>query len=176
LQTEVVRRLVDLEETDADILREVEETLQARLSQQVELQRRRVAGLAAVAGILQAADGRTSIQILDNLAAHDRDLAERLGSRPLAFEELAAADDRLLAAVVERAERDLLLTALIGAAPKLVERITGRFSAAEAERARRQLDHPGPIRLRDVEEAREQIARLAQRGMPGKQENLHPVS
>ena len=89
LQTEVVRRLVDLEETDAEILREVEETLQARLSEQVELQRRRVAGLAAVAGILQAADGRTGMQILDNLATHDRALAERLGSRPLAFDDLA---------------------------------------------------------------------------------------
>ena len=176
LQTEVVRRLVDLEETDAEILREVEETLQARLSQQVEMQRRRVAGLAAVAGILEAADGRTGMEILDNLATHDRDLAERLGSRPLAFEELAVADDRVLVAVVKTAEPNLLFTALIGATPKLVERITGLLSAAEAERVRRQLDHPGPIRLRDVEEAREQIARLAQREMAGKQENLHPVS
>ena len=69
LQNEVVRRLVDLEETDPEILREVEQALQSRLSEQVQMQRRRVAGLAAVAGILQASDGRTGMQILDNLAA-----------------------------------------------------------------------------------------------------------
>ena len=68
MQAEVVRRLVDLEETAPEILREVEEALQSRLSQQVQMQRRRVAGLAAVAGILQAADGRTGMEILDNLA------------------------------------------------------------------------------------------------------------
>ena len=56
------------------------------------MQRRRVAGLAAVAGILQAADGRTGMQILDNLAAHDHALAERLRPQPLAFDDLADAD------------------------------------------------------------------------------------
>ena len=98
LQTDVVHRLVDLEETDPEILRAVEETLEARLSKQVQMQRRRVAGLAAVAGILQASDGRASMQILDNLTAHDRQLAERLTPRPLAFEDLVDADHRVLAA------------------------------------------------------------------------------
>ncbi len=165
LQAEVVRRLVDLEETAPEILREVEEALQSRLSQQVQMQRRRAAGLSAVANILQAADGRTGMQILDNLATHDQALAERLGPQPLAFDDLADADSRVLAALVRSADRGLLLTALIGAAPDLVKRILGEVSPAEAQRVRGQLDHPGPLRLRDVEEARRQIARLAQREM-----------
>ena len=129
------------------------------------MQRRRVAGLAAVAGILQAADGRTGMQILDNLAAHDHALAERLGPQPLAFDDLADADERVLAAVVRSADRNVLATALVGAAPELVDRVLGELPPAEAAQARRQLDHPGPLRLRDVEEARRQIARLAQREM-----------
>jgi flagellar motor switch protein FliG len=165
LQAEVVRRLVDLEETAPEILREVEEALQSRLSQQVQMQRRRAAGLSAVANILQAADGRTGMQILDNLATHDQALAERLGPQPFSFDELAGADTRVLAALVRSADRGLLLTALIGAAPDLVERVLGEISPAEAQRIRGQLDHPGPLRLRDVEEARQQIARLAQREM-----------
>ncbi len=163
LQTEVVHRLVDLEETDPEILREVEEALEARLSQQVYMQRRRVAGLAAVTGILEAADGRTGMQILDNLAATDRCLAERLGPRPMAFDDLTDADDGLLRDVARTADWELLMTAMLGAAPELVERLLGQLSAAEAQRARRQLKHPEPVRLRDVEEARRQIARLAQR-------------
>ena len=81
VQVDVIHRLVDLEETDPEILREVEETLRSRLSQQVEMQRRRVAGLQAVAGILKATDGRVGMQILDNLASRDRALAEKLGPR-----------------------------------------------------------------------------------------------
>ena len=176
LQSDVVRRLVDLEETDPQILREVEDALEQRLSQQVQMQRRRVAGLAAVAGILQASDGRTGMQILDNLATHDRALAERLGPRPIAFDDLADVDQSVLAALVEKAEWSLLVTALIGAAPDLTERILAHLPASEAQQARQQLDQPGPIRLRDVEEARRQIARLAQREMPRIQRQLHPAA
>ncbi|MGA2035513.1 MAG: hypothetical protein ABSG68_24965, partial [Thermoguttaceae bacterium] len=42
LQVDVIHRLVDLEETDPQILREVEESLYARFSQQIEMQRRPV--------------------------------------------------------------------------------------------------------------------------------------
>ena len=34
---------------------------------------------------------------------------------------------------------------------------------ADARAIRHKLDHPGPIRLRDVEEARRQVARIASR-------------
>ena len=55
-----------------------------------------MAGLQAVAGILEAADGRTGMLILDNLAARDRSLAERLGPRPIEFDDLADLDDDVL--------------------------------------------------------------------------------
>ena len=55
-------------------------------------------------------------------------LAERLGPQPLAFDDLAEADTRVLAAVVRAADRDLLLTALVGAAPELVERVLADVS------------------------------------------------
>jgi flagellar motor switch protein FliG len=163
VQVDVIHRLVDLEETDPAILREVEEALRARLSQQVEMQRRRVSGLHAVAGILKATDGRMGMQILDNLAHRDRDLAEKLGPRAMRFDDLADLDEKLLAAVFEEAGPDLILPALFGAAPELVDRMLAGMSPADARSIRHELDHPGPIRLRDVEEARRQIARIATR-------------
>lgn len=163
LQTEVVHRLIDLEETDPAILREVERALESRLSQQVRMQRRRVAGIHALTGILDAADRRVGMQILDNLAAHDQPLAERLGLPRFRFDDLARLDDAGLAAVFQAAQSELMMTALVGAEPELVDRILRRLSEPEARSVRRRLDHPGPLRLSDVEDAREQIAGLAQR-------------
>ncbi len=163
LQVDVIHRLVDLEETDPEILREVEEALRSRLSQQVEMQRRRVTGLQAVAGILQATDGRVGMQILDNLASRDRALAEKLGPRQLAFNDLADLDERVLAEVFDEAGPELMLPALFGAAPGLVSRVLARMPQADARAIRHKLDHPGPIRLGDVEEARRQVARIASR-------------
>jgi flagellar motor switch protein FliG len=162
-QVEIIRRLVDLEETDPEILREVERGLQSRLSQQVRMQRSRVAGLAAVDGILKAAGGRAAVQILDNLAHYDRSLAERLSPPPLAFDRLEDLDDEALDAVLEAAEPRLVRLALVGAAPQLIDRFVANMSPAEADRVRYELDHPGPIRLSDMEAARRQLADLAGR-------------
>lgn len=163
VQNEVIHRLVDLEETDPEILREVEEALRARLSQPIEMQRRRMAGLQAVVDILEAADGRTGMQILDNLAAHDRKLAERLGPRPLRFDDLPDLSDELLDEVFETAGREWMIPALIGAPPALVDRVLAFRPPIQAQAIRKELNHPGPIRLSDVEEARREIARIAQR-------------
>ena len=162
-QVEVIQRLVDLEETDAEILREVERGLQARLSQQVRMQRRRVAGLAAVDGILKAAGSHAAVQMLDNLARYDRSLAERLSPPPLAFERLEDLDDDALGAVFQAADPGLVRLALVGAPPELIDRYVAGMSPAEADRVRYELDHPGPIRLSDVEAARRQLADLARR-------------
>jgi len=163
LQVEVVHRLVDLEETDPEILREVEEALQSRLSQQVPMQRRRVAGMKAVAEILKASGGRLGTRILDNLAAHDQPLAERLSPQACQFGDLLRLDDGELSAVFRAAGPELTMTALVGAAPELIDRVLRRLPPSEAENVRRQLDHPGPLRLSDVEAARHEIAQRAQR-------------
>ncbi|MGA2253104.1 MAG: FliG C-terminal domain-containing protein [Thermoguttaceae bacterium] len=162
-QVDVIHRLVDLEETDPEILREVEEALRSRLSQQVEMQRRRVAGLQAVAGILQATDGRVGMQILDNLASCDHALAEKLGPRTLTFNDLADLDETSLAAIFDEAGSELMLPALFGAVPELVSRVLAHIPQADAKSIRHKLDHPDPIRLSDVEEARRQVARIASR-------------
>ena len=162
-QVEVIHRLVDLEETDAEILREVERGLQSRLSQQVQMQRRRMTGLAAVDGILKAAGSRAAVQILDNLTHYDRSLAERLGPPPLPFDRLEDLADDALSAVFQAAESGLVRLALVGASPQLIERFVAHMSPAEAHRVRYELDHPGPIRLSDVEAARRQLADLARR-------------
>jgi len=163
VQVDVIHRLVDLEETDPEILREVEEALRSRLAQKVEMQRRRVAGLQAVAGILQATDGRVGMQILDNLANCDRALAEKLGPRTLTFNDLADLDNTSLTAVFEEAGPELMLPALFGATPDLVSRVLAGLPQADARAVRHKLDHPDPIRLSDVEEARRQVARIASR-------------
>lgn len=163
VQAEVVHRLIDLEETDAEILGEVEQALRSRLSEQVQMQRRRVAGMKAVAEILNASDREVGMQILESLGAHDRRLAERLSPPSFRFDDLEGLDDRALSEVFRAASAELTMTALIGASPRLVEGVLRSLPRSEADSLRYRLNHPGPIRLRDVEQAREQIAALARR-------------
>lgn len=82
VQADVIRRLVALEEADPETLREVERALETQLMHQVPMRRRRVAGMQAITGILDACDERIGTQILDNLAHYDGALAQRLVAMP----------------------------------------------------------------------------------------------
>ena len=160
-QVDVVRRLVDLEETDPEILRDVERGLEKRLSELVRMQRRRVAGLSAVAGILEASEQRIGMQLLDNLARHDRSLADGLMPEPFEFTDLLALDDHTLAKVLAAAELELVILALVGSPPEWSGRLVGLLPEPEARQVNRALASPGPTRLSDVEEARRRLAELA---------------
>lgn len=184
LQVEVVRCLVNLEETDPEILQEVEQALESRLSEQILMQRKRVAGLTAVAGIIEASDRGVGIQILDNIASQDRQLAQRLGGpQQIEFDDLFQLDDVGLATVLGTADPQLVILALTGAPPSSIERILAKLPEREATIVRHELDHLGPTRLSDVEEARRRLAQLAQRlaveqriELPHKQANRLPLA
>ena len=187
MQTEVVRRLVDLEETDPEILLEIERELQKRLSQQIHMERRRVAGVPAVAGILEAADSEIGSTILNNLAAHDRRLAQRLaavapsnGQRPIQntieqrfsqqpeavrvdFTDLAAMDADTLYTVNENVRPEIIVLALLGAPAHLMDRILRQMPQTQAAAIRHEIENIGPVRLGDVEEARRRLVETVER-------------
>jgi flagellar motor switch protein FliG len=164
LQIEVARRLVDLEETDADVLREVESGLEAWLAEQVRGESRQTAGVAALVNILGAANPQARQHILANLARHDRELACQLESPagpPLSFSDFERMDTASLAVVLHHADTEVLLLALAGAMPRFAERAIEMFSPGEAQALRKALCNLGPTRLSDVEESQQQLAELA---------------
>jgi len=163
LQAEVVRRLIDLEEIDPEVLAEVEAALQARLNKQVPMQRRRVAGIGAVSGILQSCAGPVGMQIIENLSAYDPKLAEQLAPPSVDFDDLSLLDDASLALVFRTAGDELTQVALIGAPPRLVTRLIGRLPIEQAAALREAIELPGVIRLSDVEDARAEVAEVARR-------------
>lgn len=166
LQADVVRRLVELDEMHPTILREVERGLESRISAQSHRERRRAAGVAAVSRIFDAADRRLVQTILSNLALHDRELADqfvRPSHQPqLRYEDLAALDDETLLTIYGQAGPELAVLALAGSSVELVDRILARLPAKQARLLRHELDHLGPTRLSDVEQAQQELVRLAQ--------------
>ncbi len=161
LQADVLRRLMSLDQADPEILLEVERGLESRLREQSQVERRRDAGLASIARMLESAAPNVRRAILANLATHDRHLAGRLRSPSVRFEDLQELDDEALAAVLAAAEPEVARLALAGASPALVDRVLAQLQPAEARKVRRLIERLGPTRLSDVEEAQAELARIA---------------
>lgn len=163
LQIEVARRLIDLDEADPEILREVEQGLEAWLGQQVRGDRRRAAGLAALNNILGAASPQTKQHILANLTRHDRELAAQLKGPQvpaMTFAEIEQLDSAALSVVLRHASRELLVLALAGSGLGFAERIFDLCEPAEAAALTGALRNLGPTRLSDVEQAQRELAEL----------------
>jgi flagellar motor switch protein FliG len=161
VQVEVIRRLVDLDEADPRVLREVERGLESWLSEQSRDRQRRAAGLAAVSAILTAASGGTRRNILTNLTRHDRALAGKLRPDRFHFADLIELDDSTVLAVLKAADPELIVLALAGARAELVQRITRQLPTEQGRALTKALVHLGPTRLADVEESQQALADLA---------------
>ncbi|HEY2882378.1 MAG TPA: FliG C-terminal domain-containing protein [Pirellulales bacterium] len=166
-QTDVVRRLVDLEETDPQVLREVELAVEAALMKQ-QPGRRRVAGMAAVSAILNASDRTARRQILNNLATHDRPLAHKLMPSPppprqFTFVEVCQLPPAPLVRVVRAAGLQTVVLAMAGAAAGVVDDLLDQLEPHEADRISNRLTNLGPVRLIDIDRAQEDLAHTADR-------------
>lgn len=161
LQVEVVQRLIDLDQADPEMVREVERGLQSRMLEQAVTERRRESGLQSMVRILDAARPALRRTIMANVARHDHSLARRLRPQQFEFDDLRGVDDATLAAILAAAGSELARLALAGADEELVARILGPLTPMEAKKMRRMIENLGPVRLSDVGEAQREIARIA---------------
>ncbi|QDU94587.1 FliG C-terminal domain-containing protein [Lignipirellula cremea] len=240
LQGDVLRRIAELDQTDPELIQEIEHEIESLLADQIQSHQRRAAGLAAVSAILNEA-GQQRESLLRNLsqneneltlALHDYEQEHRLpsslpasrlpvsslrpsadttaaapsfaptppaGSVPaaasgeassstvphpttsqaasvppdtaptktsptfaaMAFTELSELDDKSLAAVLAQADPRITLFALAGADPAFVERIAQRLPRRERKALASRIQHIGPLRLSDIEQAQQYLAHVA---------------
>jgi flagellar motor switch protein FliG len=178
MQADVARRLIHLDETDPDVLREIEAAIDQWLKRHNVRTQRRGAGVAALRSILESADRRTQQNLLTNLSAGERRLVKQ--HRPLVrpaetaacripkprrsdfrFADLMQFDDHALSTTLHRADAEVLILALAAVDPQWVTRIERLLPIEAARMLRYGLEHLGPIRLSDVEAAQQQLASLA---------------
>lgn len=180
LQAEVARRLVDLEEMDADVLREIESAIDDWLHRHHLHGQRRRAGMTALRNILEAADRHTQDNLLSTLSTRERRLVRQPTPKPpqqppqpqpptpvrqmgYRFADLMRFDDHALGITLHRADAEVLILALAAVDPEWTSRIERLLPVEAARMLRYGLGHLGPIRLSDVETAQQQLADLATR-------------
>jgi flagellar motor switch protein FliG len=102
-------------------------------------------------------DSTTSREILENIEENDAKLVEQIRHLMFVFEDLLLLSEDGLKEVLARVDRKLLTVALKGTSDKLRSRFLGCMSQRGAEMLREDMEALGPVKIKEVDAAQQQI-------------------
>jgi flagellar motor switch protein FliG len=158
LQADVANRIAIMDRTSPNIIRQVEATLERKLSsvlQPTELST--VGGLEPLVEIINRSDRATERLILEGLSGRNPELAEQIRSKMFMFEDILGLEDRAIQLVLRQVETSDLATALKGVRPDVQQKVMKNLSERAAENLVEEIDLLGPVRLSSVEEAQAKV-------------------
>lgn len=162
-QLEVIKRIANMEQTNPEVIREVEQGLESRLSSMLMQSTEKAGGVPTVAEILNLADRATEKGIMEGLESDDPDLVEEIRRLMFVFEDIKMVNDKGIQAVLKEVENDELSLALKTASDELQQKIFGNMSERAAGMIKEDMEFMGPVRVSDVEQAQQRIVDIVRR-------------
>ncbi|WP_374720557.1 flagellar motor switch protein FliG [Parageobacillus toebii] len=163
MQADIARRIALMDSTSPDIINEVEQILERKLSTTVVQDYTQAGGIEAVVEVLNQVDRSTERTILDALEIQDPELAEEIKKRMFVFEDIVTLDNRAIQRVIREVDNNDLMLALKVASDEVKEIVFRNMSTRMAETFKEEMEFMGPVRLRDVEEAQSRIVAVIRR-------------
>lgn len=162
-QIDVIRRVATMEQTNPDVVRDVELSLERRMTSTFNQQLEKAGGVQSVAQILNVTDRTTNKGILDTLEQDDAELVDEIRRLMFVFDDLLKLDDRSIRALLKEVDSAEWATALKGASEEIKKKVLGNLSQRAAEMLNEEMDYLGPVRLSDVEAMQQQIVDTVRR-------------
>jgi flagellar motor switch protein FliG len=161
LQADVAHRIAVMDRTSPDLIRQVEKTLERKLSSVLQpSDLSTVGGLQPLVDIINRADRATERLIMEGLAARSPELAEQVRSKMFMFEDITTLDDRGVQLVLRQVETNDLATALKGVRDEVRDKVTRNLSERASENLIDEIEMLGTVRLRQVEESQAKIVQV----------------
>ncbi|MFC0271292.1 flagellar motor switch protein FliG [Metabacillus herbersteinensis] len=163
VQADIARRIAVMDRTSPEIINEVEQILERKLSSTVTQDYTQTGGIEAVVEVLNGVDRSTEKTILDSLEIQDPELAEEIKKRMFVFEDIVTLDSRAIQRVIRDVENDDLMLSLKVASEEVKEIVYKNMSKRMVDTFKEEMEYMGPVRLRDVEEAQSRIVSVIRR-------------
>ena len=162
-QLAVIRRVATMGQTNPEIIQEVEQGLEIRMSSVMSQQFEKAGGVPTVAEILNVTDRATERSLLENLAQEDPDLVEEIRRLMFVFEDINKFSGKDVQTVLKNVETSQWAMALKGASEELKQKIMGNMSSVPADMLREEMEYLGPVKLSSVEQVQQQIVDVVRR-------------
>lgn len=157
---EVVTRMLNMEPVQKDVLDHIEETLRTEFISNLSITQRRDSH-EMIAEIFNSFDRQTESWFLAALDERNREAAQKIRSLMFTFDDLSRLDPGSTQTLIRFSDRDVLATAIKGAAPSMKKFFFQQMSSRAVKNLEEAMSSRGPVRLKEVDEAQTRIVALA---------------
>lgn len=160
---EIIHRLATLERVSPQVIRELDEALQAEFRTSGAVSGSKLGGVASAAQVMGALDRSAETAILTAMDEIDPDLANEIRNLRFTYEDLLKIDDHGLQLVLKEINQEDLLVSLKTASEGLQEKIFSNMSERAATMLKEDLESLGPTKISEVEKAQQKIVSTCKR-------------
>ncbi len=157
MRADVALRMASLDQISPEIVTRIASVIGSKLKAIGEMSREAYGGVNALAEMLNRLDSSTSMEILENIERVDSKLGETVRKMMFVFEDLLLLDINGIKEVLAKVDRKILTVALKGVSDQMKDHMLQAMSQRGADMLREDMEALGPIKIKEVEAAQQQI-------------------
>ncbi|MBQ7669072.1 MAG: flagellar motor switch protein FliG [Clostridia bacterium] len=158
-QADVARRVAMMEKPSYDVVKQVEEILQKKISYDYmnDDMSSTISGVETLTEILRASDRGTEQVVMDYLKKENSELEEEIRKKLFTYEDIIKLDDKSIQRVLKDIDNHVLALAIKASQKNIQDLLYKNLSNRVADLIREDIEVMGPVRVRDVEAAQDEI-------------------
>jgi flagellar motor switch protein FliG len=157
MRSDVALRMANLDQISPDIISKIAGIIGQKLKALGEFSRESYGGVRAVSEMFNRLDSGTSKEVLETMEKSHSALVETIRHLMFVFEDLLLLGGDAVKEVLGKVDRKVLTIALKGTSDQLKNHFLEQMSQRGAEMLREDMEALGPIKIKDVEVAQQQI-------------------
>jgi flagellar motor switch protein FliG len=157
IRSDVAIRMANLDQISPEIIHKIASVIGQKLKTLGDFSRESYGGVRAVSEMFNRLDSGTSKDILADIEQSDTNLFETIRQLMFVFDDLLLIDSVGIKEVLSRVDRKVLTCALKGTSEQLRNHMFTAMSQRGAEMLREDIDALGPMKIREVDAAQQQI-------------------
>lgn len=158
-----VRRLAEMQQFSPEMAQKVALVLHKRLLSLGDTHRKSYSGFKAVADLLNRLDAVSARAILDQIEGDNPQLAISIRNLMFTFEDLVTVPAASVRELIAQIDKKQLALALKGANAELRAHLFKTLSSRAVEMLQEDMEVMGPVRVREVMQAQQEILTLARK-------------
>lgn len=163
LRAEVVMRMANLEQISPDVINKITTILEQKLRSLGDFSRESYGGIRAVAELINRLETKAAAAILEKIEGENPAMALSIRNLMFVFDDVMLIDDHGMREILQRVDKKSLTIALKGTGEDLRNQFFRNMSHRAVEMMREDMDVLGPVKVRDVETAQQQIVSVVRK-------------